>query len=109
MPLRIACSLASDQLPEREAELAALGQSLLTVEAEGGRAVLGFAVGERPRLERLVRAESACCPFFAFELAERDRLIELRVSAPAGAESAVQALVAGFVAGWGSAQQSSPA
>ena len=96
----IACSLDEAQLPDRAAAMARLGTSLVAVQADGRRAELGFAT-DRERVDEFVRAESGCCPFFEFDVANGGGETTLRVGAPEGGEWAVRSLVAGFVAGWG--------
>jgi hypothetical protein len=100
-PIPIACSLDQGQLPERRAELAALGKTLTAVDAEGVHARLRFPADQREALEQFVEAESSCCPFFEFDLVEDDGSVELSVAAPDDGEWAVRGLVAGFIAGWG--------
>lgn len=95
----IACSLDQAELGERAQLIEELGRSLLAVDAEA-TATLRFA-GGKVRLEQFVQVESACCPFFEFELSEEAETTTLRIGAPEGGETAVRALVAGFVAGWG--------
>lgn len=99
-PTPIACSLGESQKIGRTKLTAQLGERMLAVEAGGQRAVLRFPAERRESIEGFVRSESACCPFFAFDVVQSDGLVELRVSAPAGGEWAVRGLVAGFVAGW---------
>ena len=94
------CSLDESQKTDRAKLITHLGERMLALEAGGERAVLRFPVDRRESVEDFVRAESACCPFFGFAVLESDGLLELRVSAPSGAESVVRGLVAGFVAGW---------
>ncbi len=96
-PIPIACSLDAAGVERRGAELAELGRSLSAVRYEGREAKLRFPLAVREQVESLIEAESACCPFFAFELTERDEQLELAVGAPEGAEWAVRALVAAFV------------
>jgi hypothetical protein len=97
----IACSLDQSELSGRARSMAELGESLLAVEADGRHASLRFPTDRHQELEDFVRAESRCCPFFAFELTVEQQTARLRVGAPEGGEWAVRGLVAGFVAGWG--------
>ena len=96
----IACSLDQAELGDRAQQMEGLGRSLVAVDAEATTATLRFA-GGKVRLEEFVQAESACCPFFEFELTEKAETTTLRIGAPEGGDGAVRALVAGFVAGWG--------
>jgi hypothetical protein len=99
-PIPIACNLDRVELPERRAELAALGEAMTAVEAEGVHARLCFPADRRDALTRFVQAESSCCPFFEFDLTDENDSVALIVTAPDDAEWAVRGLVAGFVAGW---------
>ena len=96
----IACSLQPAELSDRTAWMRKLGRSLIAIDAGGGRARLRFAPDKYGELEEFVRAESDCCGFFEFGLADRDGAAELSISAPADAAWAVRGLVGGFAAGW---------
>jgi len=94
----IACSLSSDELPERLAEVRAIGRdALLSVSAEG---VLRFRADDRTRarLEAIIAAESSCCPFLSFDLREHAGALVLTVAAPDGAEPLAFDLVNAFAA-----------
>jgi hypothetical protein len=98
----IACSLSAAELPERMAEIEAIGRDALrAVETSGTRAVLRFhaAPGIRDRLAAIVAAESRCCAFLDMELRAGANAIELTIEAPAGAEPVVHELVTAFRAG----------
>jgi hypothetical protein len=93
---QIACSLSAEELPERLAEMAAIGRdSLVSVSPEG---VLRFhgAAGTRERLEGIIAAESACCSFLGFDLREEAGALVLTVTAPNGAEPLALDLVNAF-------------
>jgi hypothetical protein len=95
--LPIACSLSASELPERLAELAAVGRaSLLAVAAEENRAELRFAAAARERLAAIVAAESQCCGFLALRLEEQSDAALLTIEAPAGAGPGLDGLVAAF-------------
>jgi hypothetical protein len=99
----IACSLSSDELPERLAEVRAIGRdALLSVGAEG---VLRFRAdeGTRARLEAIIAAESSCCAFLSFDLRERGGALLLTIAAPDGAEPLAFDLVNAFAAEAGAA------
>ncbi len=100
-PMPIACSLDRSELIDRARLAAELGESLLAVEADGRHVNLRFPMERHQALQEFVRAESQCCPFFAFELTLEQQAARLQVDAPEGGERAVRALLAGFVAGWG--------
>src|SRR3954451_15225215 len=99
----IACSLGSDELPERLAELAAIGtDALLSVSPDGA---LRFRAdpGIRARLETVIAAESRCCSFLSFDLRDQANELMLRIGAPEGAEPLAFDLVDAFAAGKGPA------
>jgi len=92
----IACSLNAEELPRRLAEIRAIGEdSLLGVDEAGA---LRFRNDEatRARLEAIVAAESECCSFLAFDLRTSGEALELRITAPQGAEAVADELVAAF-------------
>jgi hypothetical protein len=94
----IACSLSGDELPQRLAEMTAIGRdALLSVSAEG---VLRFRAdeGTRARLEAIIAAESSCCPFFSFDLREQAGALLLTITAPEGAEELALDLMNAFAA-----------
>jgi hypothetical protein len=95
----IACSLSAEELPARLAEIRALGADAL-VRADGPGA-LRFRNDDptRRRLEKIVAAESECCGFLAFELKAVGDEIELRISAPKGAEALADDLAQAFAEG----------
>ena len=92
--LPIACSLDAAALRAREAELAELGRSLISVgEPDGSRIVLRFTVDDRTRerLDRFVAAEAECCPFL--QLTVRDEgALELTVDGPQDAAPVIAEL-----------------
>jgi hypothetical protein len=94
----IACSLSAQELPARLAEMASLGADALRDVDDGG--VLRFRNDEatRTRLEAIVRAESECCSFLSFDLQAAGDQLELRISAPEGAEVVAHDLVRAFTA-----------
>jgi len=95
--LPIACSLSASDLSRRVEEIAALGRDgLLDAEASDTSAVLRFRPGVRARLEAVVAAEAECCPFLTLDVRELSGALELRISAPAGAQPVVRDLVAAF-------------
>lgn len=94
----IACSLDADELPQRLAELRAIGSdALLSVGPDG---VLRFRADKsiRARLEAVIAAESRCCPFLSFDLRERDGELLLAISAPDDAEPLASDLAGAFAA-----------
>jgi hypothetical protein len=92
----IACTLHPADAPEREAEIRSLGREALEgVDREPRRAVLRFSgrAGVRERVERVVAAESACCAFLAFDLADAGGVTVVTILAPAGGEAIMHELV----------------
>jgi hypothetical protein len=82
--LPVACSLDAARLRAREAELAALGRSLVSVsDPDGPRLVLRFTSDDltRERLDRIVAAEAECCPFLDLRVSEGETL-ELSIDGP---------------------------
>jgi hypothetical protein len=95
----IACSLSATELTERRALLRELGRTaLLDARTRGTRAVLRFTpgAGVRDRVDAIVAAESACCPFLAMRVGAEPAAVVLTIDAPAGAEPVLEELVGGF-------------
>ncbi len=79
----VACSLAAGDLQRRLAAIAALGaESLIDHTTEGSRQQLRFRSGAatRRRLERIVAAETECCPFLDLRLEEKEGHLTLSIS-----------------------------
>jgi hypothetical protein len=79
--------------------MSAVGQSaLLGAEATSGHATLRFKAGGATgeRLAAIVAAEAECCAFLDIDLREEAEVIELAITAPAGAEPVLDELVAAF-------------
>ena len=87
--LPIACSLDADALAVRRDEMRAVALA-------GARVQLRFDAGERGALERIVAAESECCPFLTMRLADEDDALVLTVDAPKGAEAVLAGMVEAF-------------
>jgi hypothetical protein len=99
----IACSLTADELPERIAAAAELGRTgLLDVQTNGPRAELRFSddPAVQAGIDRLVEAESKCCPFFSFQQRGEQGTKLLAIEAPEDGTWAVRGVVAGIVSGW---------
>jgi hypothetical protein len=97
----IACSLSATELPERLAEMAAVGRAaLLDVRDAGPHAELRFAAGPgvRDRLEAIRAAESQCCAFLDIALSDEPGTVVLTIDAPEGAEAILAELVDAFAA-----------
>jgi hypothetical protein len=95
----IACSLSASEQSSRLAEMDAIGRSaLLAAGTSDKQATLRFRTGgsTRARLSAIVAAESECCRFLDMNLHDRAKVIELTISAPAGAEPILEELVGAF-------------
>jgi hypothetical protein len=91
----IACTLDPAEMPQRGAEIRALGRDgLEAVERRERRVTLRFRpdAAIRKRVEGIVAAESSCCAFLDFTLADADDATVLTIAAPEGAERAVYEL-----------------
>jgi hypothetical protein len=95
----IACSLNATELPQRLAEMAALGRAAL-IDARTGptRAELRFAAGAGvgERVEAIVLAESQCCAFLRMAVTQESDTVLLTIEAPEGAELVLAELVDAF-------------
>lgn len=99
----IACSLTAEELPKRISDASELGRTgLLDVATQGSAAVLRFTddPGTRARIDRLVEAESSCCPFFSIEQRVESGAQVLTIEAPEDGIWALRGVVAGIVSGW---------
>jgi hypothetical protein len=97
----IACSLTATELPERMAQMAALGRdALLDTDVAGAHARLRFAAaaGVRERVEAFADAERRCCPFLTFAVTDAPDGVLLRIDAPVEAASVLAELVGAFEA-----------
>ena len=95
----IACSLNAADLSARVREMADLGRAaLLEARHEPTGAELRFAAGAgvRDRVERIVAAESRCCPFLAMSVSEEPDALVLSIDAPDGAELVLRELLDAF-------------
>jgi hypothetical protein len=89
-PPPIACTLGAAERPRRAADIRRLGEDgLLSVERGDRQAVLRFRrePGIRDRIDALVAAESRCCAFLGFEVAEEGQETVLAITAPPGGET----------------------
>lgn len=97
--VQLACSLKAADLRERLATIRSIGKDALhSVSPEG---VLRFRADRatRERLDAAIAAESACCPFLAFDLREDAGELVLTITAPEGGEVVASELVNAFAAG----------
>ncbi len=96
---RIACSLDAGGMQERLAEIAAVGATSLSRSERSGdchRLCFRPDPGTRDRLEAIVAAEAACCPFLEIELVEQGDELLLTLAAPSEGEAVAEALAAAF-------------
>jgi hypothetical protein len=95
-PDALACTFDPADLPEmadRPAAIRQLGRDgLLALEREPRRVVMRFATEVRDRVDWLVAAESRCCAFLGFEVAEQPGAVVLTITAPDGGEPMLAAL-----------------
>ena len=99
--LPIACSLSAGELPERMAQMAALGRdALIDTRIEGTRARLRFAAAPdvRERVDVIVAAESLCCAFLTMRVTNEAGAVVLNIDAPDGAELVLSEMVDPFTA-----------
>jgi hypothetical protein len=95
----IACSLTAIALRRRLDEIAALGEEALVGRAsDEGVHTLRFTAREeaRRRLERVVAAESDCCPFLDLTITERDGELLLAISGTDDGQPVADELAAAF-------------
>ena len=95
----IACTLTAAEVPERMAQIAALGADALTsAQLTGAHAVLRFQNGAatRERLADIVAAEATCCAFLAMRLDDEDDAVVLTIDGPPETEPVLGDLVAAF-------------
>jgi len=89
-----ACTLNSDELRERLTEWRALRDRATAIEPLPGGARLAFEATESVApIADLVSRESVCCSFYTFTLRVDGPVRQLDISAGAGGEAAVRALV----------------
>jgi hypothetical protein len=99
VPTPIACSLSAAELPERLAEMSALGrEALVDVQHSDRIATLRFAAsaGIGDRLATIVAAESECCAFLAMQVSSTPDEVVLSITAPEGADRVLDELVSAF-------------
>jgi hypothetical protein len=99
--LPIACSLGADDLEQRLADIAAVGDSrLVGREFDDGTHLLRFRPGAatRRRLEGIVAAEADCCSFLDLALEDRGTELVLKIAAPEDGQLIADQLAAAFTA-----------
>jgi hypothetical protein len=98
-PVPLACTLGGDEMRDRQAQIASLGQDgLLSVEHGQQRAVLRFRPGAelRRRIDEIVEAESGCCAFLDFRVEEEADATLVTIAAPPGGEATLRGLAEMF-------------
>ena len=89
-----ACTLNSDEMRERPAEWRGLRDRATSIDALPGGARLAFDAAEPVGpIADLVSRESDCCSFYTFMLRIDGPIRQLDISAGAGGEPAVRALI----------------
>lgn len=90
----VACSLSPAELDTRLAELGRLGAAVDSIERTATGALIGFhrAPDVAAALGRFVAAESACCRFWGFEIADGEDLV-LRWDGPPEAQELLDQLL----------------
>lgn len=79
----IACTLGADDLRARLERIAQLARHhLLAQRQEGATLHLLHAAAAASELRSIVDLERECCAFLAFELSERNKAVELTITAP---------------------------
>ena len=97
--LPIVCSLSAAELPERLAEMRAIGEASFTgAEIDAQRALIRFErrLEIARRLQDVVDKEAECCSFLTMCLTNRPGELELEIVAPDGAESLLEDFVDAF-------------
>jgi hypothetical protein len=95
----IACSLSASDYAARLDEIQAIGRSgLLRVERRSNAPNLIFRADPdiRSALERVIDAESECCPFLSFSMRSSGSEIVLSIEAPESADPVVRDLLDRF-------------
>jgi hypothetical protein len=95
----LACTLDASQRPQRERDIRGLGRdALLAVERGAQTATLIFRAepGVRERVEAIAEAESGCCAFLKFDVADGPDAIALTIVAPDGGEPMMNELAGMF-------------
>jgi hypothetical protein len=102
----VACTLNPAEIPQRGDQIRALGRDGLEAMERGERQVtLRFRPDPalRERLEGIVAAESRCCAFLHFTLADANDATVLTIASPEGGEESMRELAGLFAAGSGRA------
>jgi hypothetical protein len=94
--LPIACSLSADELPQRLAEIGAIGRTALRSVEPDGVLRFGGDPSTRNRLEAVIAAESECCRFLTFHLREDGGELLLSIRGPDDAKPLVRELIDAF-------------
>lgn len=79
----IACTLGAEDLKARLARIAQLAQQHLLAQRQDGATLhLMYAAEAAPELRSIVDLERECCTFLKFKLSERNKVVELTITAP---------------------------
>ena len=92
--LGAACTLDAAEMPERLREWAALRDRSTSIRQILGGVAIGLATAEPlDQVADLAAREAECCAFYTFQLRIEGPTRELEITAGAGREIAVQALL----------------
>lgn len=92
---RFVCTLDVNAAEGRQGQVEELAQRIVERERHGARSAAVVVTRDAEALLRaFVRDEARCCPFFDFAVERNDRGVRLAVTAPAGAEPLLDALLA---------------
>jgi hypothetical protein len=97
----IACTLDAAQMKARGEEIRALGRAgLIGVERDENRVTLRFRADPtiREGVASVVAAESLCCAFLDFTLADEEDATVLTIAAPEGGDATMRDLADLFAA-----------
>ncbi len=96
-----ACATPPSDIQRRRNQGEALRGHLQDVTRIEAGVVLTFAAGTEEEVRSFVADESACCPFFTFEVTGDEQAVRLTVTAPADsqAQELIDQLAASFAAG----------
>ena len=90
------CTLPSDEVPGRMAQIRRLTHGLQSRTRADGVVHLEFAADLVDEVHEFVGDESRCCSFYEFVVEERDGAVHLTVRAPAAAQALLDGLHAVF-------------
>ena len=88
------CAITEEELRDQRSRQARLAPGVADSRREADALVIEFAPGfDREALDGILEVERRCCPFFRFDLDDRERRLRVTVDDPANAQ-ALDALAA---------------